>query len=52
MRIIIKLFLYYRKFYDAIINLKELPILFDSLSNNIKIILDNYKDISSISIEY
>lgn len=38
------------KFYDAIINLKELPILFDSTSNNIKIILDNYKDISSISI--
>lgn len=36
------------EFYEAIINLKELPIIIDSISNK-KMILDNYKDISSFS---
>ena len=37
-------------FYNAIINLQKIPILFDPITNNIKAILQNYKNFPSISI--
>lgn len=38
------------KFYEAVINLKKLPIYYNSTTNKIKTILNNYNKYTSISI--